>query len=66
MGKQDRKVWAKCKGKPYLTKGIWGWGMEMRAEELEEKPSPQQGSSQGSLASRACKVINLQDWFLNK
>lgn len=37
MDKQDRKVWAKCKRKPYLTKGIWGWGMEMRAEELEEK-----------------------------
>lgn len=61
--KQDRKVWVKCK-EILPDQGELGKGRG--AGKLEEKPSPQQRSSQGSLASPSCKVINLKDWFLNK
>lgn len=48
MGRQDRKLWAKGKGSV----------KETEVKKLEEKPSSQQRSSQGSLVSSICKVIN--------
>ena len=63
MDKQDRKVWAKCKGKPYLTKGNWGGELGLRdgneGREAGGETESSAASSQGSLASQTCRVINL-------